>query len=237
MVTTTTDGIPPISGEDSVVISKQRVTDHGEVMTGAREVNAMLDLVKPETERIESRFLEPACGNGNFLAEIFERKLRVVESRYAKSQLEFERYAVLAASSLYGIDILEDNVTACRARLFGIFDWRYTNRFKKTAKNACRDAVLYILERNIVHGDALHLTTCGKNPRPIIFSEWSFPFNTSLIKRRDFTFEELLQGGETPQQSLFLQEQYSDLGQRAFIPKEITSWPLIHFHKVRKHDN
>lgn len=236
MVTTSIPDILATASEDSSVISKQRVTDHGEVLTGTREVNAMLDLVKQETERIDSRFLEPACGNGNFLAEILERKLRVVETRYGKSQLDYERNAVLAVTSIYGIDILEDNVVACRKRLFGIFDWRYSNRFKKTAKNACRDSVLYILERNIIHGDALTLTTGGKAPRPIIFSEWSAPFNNSLVKRRDFTFSDLLQGGETPQESLFLEEHYSDLGRRAFIPKELTSFPLIHFLKVREHD-
>ena len=133
MVTTPTPEILPTAREDSSVISKQRVSDHGEVFTGRREVVAMLDLVKQETERIESRFLEPACGNGNFLAEILERKLRVVESRYGKSQLDYERKAVVAVASIYGIDILEDNVAACRKRLFGIFDWRYSNRFKKTA--------------------------------------------------------------------------------------------------------
>src|ERR1035438_4185688 len=104
---------------DKQIVSKQRVADHGEVLTGKREVNAMLDLVKQETERIDSRFLEPACGNGNFLAVILERKLAVVEKRYGKSQLEFERYAVLAVSSLYGIDILVDNVSQCCERLFG----------------------------------------------------------------------------------------------------------------------
>ena len=92
------------------VISKQRVADHGEVLTGQREVNAMLDLVKNETENIESRFLEPACGTGNFLAEVLVRKLRVVAERYGKSRHDFEKNAVLAVSSLYGIDILEDNV-------------------------------------------------------------------------------------------------------------------------------
>ena len=107
---------------ESQVISKQRVTDHGEVYTAPREVNAMLDLVKSETERIDSRFLEPACGNGNFLAEILTRKLGIVEKRYAKSQIEYERYAVLAVSSIYGIDILQDNVQACRQRLCHIFD-------------------------------------------------------------------------------------------------------------------
>src|SRR5262245_26188957 len=111
-----TDGA---SRMDKQVISKQRVAKHGEVLTGRREVNAMLDLVKWEPDRIDSRFLEPACGTGNFLIEVLERKLRVVEARYAKSQLDYERQAVLAVSSIYGIDILEDNVRQCRQRLFG----------------------------------------------------------------------------------------------------------------------
>jgi len=235
MEPTSIDDSPAVAREESTVISKARVTDHGEVLTGAREVNAMLDLVKQETDRIESRFLEPACGNGNFLAEILERKLRIVESRYGKSQLDYERKAVVAVASIYGIDILEDNVVACRKRLFGIFDWRYSNRFKKTAKNACRDAVLYILERNIVHGDALSLKTVGKVPRPIIFSEWTAPFDNSLLKRRDYIFSDLIQG-EDSLPNLFFSDQYSDLGQRAFIPQELTSFPLIHFLKVRDHD-
>src|SRR3989339_787701 len=104
------------------VVSRERVADHGEVYTATREVNAMLDLVKSETERIESRFLEPACGTGNFLAEILERKLRVVGESYGKSQFDFERYGILAVSSIYGIDILLDNVQECRKRLFNIFD-------------------------------------------------------------------------------------------------------------------
>ena len=103
---------------DTQVRSKKRVTDHGEVFTNDREVNAMLDLVKHETERIDARFLEPACGNGNFLAEVLRRKLNVVEQRYSKSQIEWERYAVIAVSSIYGVDILEDNTQECRERLF-----------------------------------------------------------------------------------------------------------------------
>lgn len=230
------DDSPSVSREESTVISKERVTEFGEVLTGPREVNAMLDLVKQETERIESRFLEPACGNGNFLAEILERKLRAVESRYAKGQLDYERNAVLAVTSIYGIDILVDNIAECRNRLFAIFDRHYTTRFKSSAKDECRDAVRYILERNIIHGDALSLKTVGANPQPIIFSEWSSPFNNSLIKRRDYTFSELLQDGEGKQPNLFLREEYSDLGHPVFIPKELTSFPLIHFLKVREHD-
>ncbi len=148
------------------VRTKKRVSDHGEVLTGQREVNAMLDLVKQETERIDSRFLEPACGDGNFLSVILERKLAVVERRYGKSQLDFERNAVLAVSSIYGIDILPDNVRDCRRRLFEVFETNYTRLFKAAAKNECREAVRFILERNIVWGDALTLRTVDEKAEP-----------------------------------------------------------------------
>jgi hypothetical protein len=185
------------------VISKQRVADHGEVLTGKREVNAMLDLVKQETERIESRFLEPACGTGNFLTEILERKLRVVEGRYRKSQLEYERYAILAVSSIYGIDILEDNVQQCRYRLFSIFEWNYTRLFKNRSKNECREAVRFILDRNIICGNALTLKTVADKPEFIMFSEWTFPFHDSRIKRRDWTFSDLMPPENFPDADLF----------------------------------
>lgn len=168
-----------ISKPEKQVISKKRVVDHGEVLTNPREVNAMLDLVKQETERIDSRFLEPACGTGNFLTVILERKLDVVTTRYRKSQLEYERKAVLAISSIYGIDILLDNVIECRKRLFDIYDQKYSTLFSKRTKDDVRCAVKFILERNIIWGDALSLKTVGEKPLPILFSEWSFPFNNS----------------------------------------------------------
>jgi SAM-dependent methyltransferase len=211
---------------DKQVVSKQRVADHGEVLTGRREVNAMLDLVKSETERIDSRFLEPACGTGNFLAEILERKLRVLEARYGKSQLDYERYAILAASSVYGIDILEDNVLQCRQRLFGIFDLNYLRLFKNKSHDDCRESVRYILERNIIHGDALSLKTVGDNPKPIVFSEWS-PVNGSMLKRRDFTFHGLLAHEAIKAMPLF-----SDLGEDVFIPTPEKEYPPTHFLKV-----
>ena len=211
---------------DKQVVSKQRVADHGEVLTGRREVNAMLDLVKPETERIDSRFLEPACGTGNFLAEILERKLRVVDARYGKSQLEYERYAILAVSSVYGIDILEDNVRQCRQRLFGIFDLTYLRLFTGKSHDDCRESVRYILERNIIHGDALSLKTVGDNPKPIVFSEWS-PVNGSMLKRRDFTFHGLLEHAAIKAMPLF-----SDLGEDVFIPTPKREYPPTHFLKV-----
>jgi len=203
------------------VKSKQRVTDYGEVLTPQHIVNAMLDLVKQETERIDSRFLEPACGTGNFLVEVLNRKLRVVESRYAKSQVEYERYAILAVSSIYGIDILEDNAEECRQRLFAVFDEAYTRLFKDKAKAQCREAVRYILRKNIVHGDALTLKTVGENPQPIIFPEWSL-VSGNLLKRRDFAFHELIDHGSMRELPLF-----SDLGEEVFIPEPVKDYPPV----------
>lgn len=224
--------------EAALVRTKKRVADHGEVLTGKREVNAMLDLVKQETERIDSRFLEPACGDGNFLTVILERKLAVVEKRYGKSQLDFERYAVLAISSIYGIDILPDNVRECQRRLFEIFDASYTRLFKAGGKDTCREAVRFILERNIIWGDALTLKTVGEKPSYIVFSEWS-PVNGSMLKRRDFTFSELLRHEKAMQAPLFPglenEEQlplFSDLGEGVFIPTPEKDYPPVHFTEV-----
>ena len=212
------------------VVSKQRVADHGEVYTHPREVNAMLDLVKQETERIESRFLEPACGTGNFLVEILNRKLAVVASRYAKSQFEYERYAVLAVSSIYGIDILADNVAACQERLFGVFDTAYTALFKNETNTACRASVRFILNRNILHGDALTLQTVNaEGGEPITFSEWS-AVNGSMLKRRDFKFAHLIDRADSAALPLF-----SDLGDESYIPEPIADHPLIHFLEVAAH--
>lgn len=208
------------------VVSKERVAEHGEVYTASREVNAMLDLVRSETERIDSRFLEPACGNGNFLAEILIRKLGIVEKRYAKSQLEYERYAVLAVSSIYGIDILQDNVQACRERLSRIFEENYSRLFRDAAKADCLQTARFILERNIIWGDALTLMTVGENPQYIIFSEWS-AINGSLIKRRDFTFHGLLAHEHMKELPLF-----SDLGEDVFIPTPEREFPPTHFLEI-----
>lgn len=208
------------------VISKQRVSDHGEVLTAEREVNAMLDLVRHETERIDSRFLEPACGTGNFLAPVLERKLTIIKNRYGKSQLEFERYAVIAAGSIYGIDILEDNVQKCRERLFNIFDVMYSSLYKKKAKDSCRHSTRFIFERNILHGDALTLKTVSEKPEPIVFSEWVL-VQGSMIKRRDYTFAELLHD-HTKSPTLFSQVIVSDLGEPQFHPNPIREYGLCH---------
>jgi SAM-dependent methyltransferase len=191
------------------VKSKQRVTDHGEVFTAEREVNAMLDLVKQETERIDSRFLEPACGDGNFLAEILRRKLKVVNRKYKKSPIDYEKNAVLAATSIYGVDIMPDNVKACRERMFEIWNKEYTAVLKKEVNEDCREAVRFIFSRNIVCGNARTLMQVDAfswdTGVPIVFSEWAF-VTGSMLQRSDYTFDELLAGDE-PGRDLFAKEQ------------------------------
>lgn len=217
---------------DQQVKSKKRITDHGEVFTSQREVSAMLDLVKQETERIDSRFLEPACGTGNFLVEVLRRKLAVVERRYKKSQLEYERYTVIAISSIYGVDILGDNVAECRDRLFNVFDKQYTSLYKTNCKEECRKSIKYILQRNILRGDALTLKTVGNEDQPIVFSEWS-AVNGSMIKRRDFTLANLLEAESSKvPDSLFSDFYETD---PAFLPKAIKDFPLTHFLKLADH--
>src|SRR5205809_1847074 len=102
------------------VKSKARVAAHGEVFTPEWMVEAMLDLVKGETERIDSRFLEPACGSGNFLVQILRRKLASVELKYSRSDFEKRHYALLALMCIYGVDLLPDNIVECRANLLEI---------------------------------------------------------------------------------------------------------------------
>lgn len=211
--------------------SKQRVADHGEVFTPVHIVNDMLDLVKQETERIDSRFLEPACGTGNFLVEILSRKLAVVEQRYGKNQIEYERYAVIAVSSIYGVDLLQDNVKEARERLFDIFNDQYTKKYKNNCKEECRAGVRFILERNILRGDALTLLT--DNNEPIVFSEWS-ALNGSMIKRRDFTLDNLLKA-EAQKVPGGLFEDFYDTDP-AFLPKPIKDYPLTHFLKLAEND-
>lgn len=209
--------------EKKQVKSKKRVADHGEVFTNEREVDAMLDLVKPETERIDSRFLEPACGNGNFLAEVLRRKLKVVDQRYGNNQMDWERYAVIAISSIYGVDILEDNAKECRERLYSIFDDFYTAFFKDKCKEECRRSIRFLFDRNILWGDALDFTN-PSTKQPIVFSEWS-AVNGSMLKRRDYMFKFLVE--KSHQFSLF-----NDEGNPAAIDEPVKDFPLIHYLKL-----
>ena len=202
--------------EKPQIKSKERVQSRGEVFTAEREVKAMCDLVKQETERIDSRFLEPACGDGNFLAEILTRKLKVVRKKYGRSPLDYEKNAVLAATSIYGVDIMKDNVIACRARMFGIWDKEYKAVCKKECNDKTREAVKFIFSRNIVCGNALTLMCVDDNgfdtAEPIVFSEWAF-ITGSRIQRNDYTFAFLLaENDKNPVKRTKTQVQQSFLG-------------------------
>lgn len=211
--------------EKKQVKSKERVAKHGEVFTAEREVKAMCDLVKSETERIESRFLEPACGDGNFLSEILNRKLDVVFNRYGKSIAEYERYSILAVSSLYGVDIMEDNAKECRERLYKIWNERYIKLWKSQIDKRVQVAAKFIISRNILYGDAL--TMKRNDGKPIVFSEWSL-VTGDKIKRRDYQLYELLDGQEG-NMSLFWDY---DEETSAYIPPAIKDYPVVNYREV-----
>lgn len=229
------------------VKSKQRVADHGEVFTAEREVKAMCDLVADECRRIDSRFLEPACGDGNFLAEILTRKLSVVKSKYKKSAHDYERNAILALTSIYGVDILSDNAAACRERLFRIWDEEYTAVCKKEANDKARAAARYILEANIVCGNALSMMCVDEQQQDtdqfITFPEWTFPFNDARIKRRDFRLDVLLKENQDDENydgqfKLFSDDAMNidnwmiDPVTNELVPKPIREYPLVHYRRM-----
>jgi hypothetical protein len=213
-----------VNNSNKQIKSKERVSQHGEVYTSEREVNNMLDLVKNETERLDSRFLEPACGDGNFLINILERKMNILVSRYKKQQHEFEKYSIVVISSIYGIDILKDNIEEAKKRLYDSFFKVYTKTFKNSLNNELLKNIQYILDKNMIHGDALSLKKVDLD-EPVTFSEWSLVNNS--IKRRDFTFENLLQNSPLEGENLF-----SDLGDDVFIPTPSKEYPLVHYSKI-----
>src|SRR6185312_11654536 len=162
----------------SLIKSKQRVADHGEVFTPGWLVDAMLDLVKGETERIDSRFLEPACGSGNFLVQIVQRKLAAVELKYGKSDFERRHYALLALMCIYGIELLADNIAECRANLLEV----HAGYLGLAEADALWSAASYVLSQNLVHGDALKM--CTHDGAAITFAEWGY-LGKGKFQRRD----------------------------------------------------
>ena len=190
----------------SQIKSKERVAQRGEVFTAEREVNAMLDLVKNECLRPDSRFLEPACGDGNFLSAILRRKLAELRRKYKKSPRDYEKQAIVAIGSLYGVDIMNDNVYACRERLFSIWNEEYTDHCKAEASDEARQAAKFIISRNIINGNALTLmcvdTDGNDTTAPIVFSEWTLIGSTQM-QRSDYTMTDLLLYNDSSEGNLF----------------------------------
>ena len=199
----------------SQIKSRQRVAAHGEVFTAEREVKAMCDLVAEECSRIDSRFLEPACGDGNFLAEVLRRKLETCHNKYGTPLLrpDYERASVNAVMSIYGVELLPDNAESCRERLFSIWNEAY-----------------------ILCGNALNMKQ--ENGAPIIFAEWSF-IDGSLVKRRDFRLDKLIEVNEWAQKGqipLGVKGVGYDEKLREFIPlPEKDDYPPIDYRRLCEH--
>ncbi len=183
----------------SLIKSKKRVADHGEVFTPPWLVEAMLDLTG-ESDRIEARFLEPACGNGNFLTRILQRKLAVVELKSRKSSHNKKYLALIAVMSIYGIELLEDNIIECRKRLLCVF----ADYLKIEPSDVLYRAASRVLSLNLIPGDALKMRT--NDGRPIVFSEWEY-LSRGRFRRRDFRFD--------------LLSQTSGVGSEAIIPMKV----------------
>ncbi len=204
----------------SLVRSKQRVADHGEVFTPPWLVEAMLDLVKGESERIDSRFLEPACGSGNFLVRVLFRKLTTVQHKYGKSDFEKRNFALLGLMCIYGIELLPDNVAECRQNMLEIF----TDFLELKPDDPLTAAAEFVLSQNIVHGDAM--TMLNGDGAPITFAEWGY-LGKGKFQRRDFRFDTLTQ------MSAFGEEDtlFADMGKHeVFMPTK--SYPPMSFTEL-----
>jgi len=221
----------PSNENTKQIKSRQRVAEHGEVFTNPREVNAMLDLVRDESFNLYSRFLEPACGDGNFLIEILRRKLSLLQS--VKTQIEWEFQSLIVVGSCYGIELLEDNAEACRQRLYQfVMDTRPRQPQAATTPSSlegesgyCK-SLRFMLQKNIVCGDALTYRTADN--RPITFCEWTPIAGSMQFSRRDFQFDFLV--NQTHQYSLF-----DEQGEAQSFDEPVRSYPPLHYTQLYRY--
>ena len=205
------------------VKSASRVREHGEVLTARREVEAMLDLVKNESERIDSRFLEPACGDGNFLGAILDRKLKIVSSKYRSKKADFEVQMISALGSIYGIDLLEDNVELAQERMFEIACNCYKESLKVNPDEDFKKIIKFILKKNILQGDSLNEID------KIVFTQWSLIGYQVQIE--EYSFSQMNQEAEIMNTPLFSALQ-NEKGEDVFMPNPIKIYPLVNYRKL-----
>ncbi len=198
-----------------LVKSKQRVADHGEVFTPDWAVEAMLDLVREETDRIDSRFLEPACGSGNFLVQVLRRKLAAVELKFGKSDFEKRHYALLGLMCIYGIELLDDNIVECRENLMETF----AEYLRLDESDDLYEAAAYVLSQNLIHGDAVTMRTFLDEP--IVFAEWGY-LGKGKFQRRDFRLDVLTQSAAFSQAGTL----FAELGKHEIFIPTMTYPPL-----------
>lgn len=173
---------------DNQIKSKSRTQDFGEVFTNDKEINGMLDLVKDESERIDSKFLEPSCGHGNFLVKILERKLNSIKNTGVFDKSEYEQNIFIAISSIYGIDIQEDNIEQCRIRIYNLIENDYKSNFHELVDIEFLKSIKYVIHKNIFCGDTLNCVT--NNNENIIFSEWNI--ENYSVQRKDYSMLEMI---------------------------------------------
>lgn len=208
---------------DKQIKSSDRVKNHGEVLTARREVEAMLDLVKNESERIDSKFLEPACGDGNFLVAILERKLKTVTTRYKSKKIDFEVNLLSALSSIYGIDLLEDNVEIAINRMFEIAFTCYKDALKVKPDEEFQQVMKFILTKNILQGDSLN------GIDKITFTQWTLI--GYQFKREEYSFSQINQEAEILNTPLFASLS-NEKGEDVFIPQPIKEYPLTYYKNI-----
>lgn len=230
------------------VKSKERVAERGEVFTAEREVKAMCDLVATQCDNVDATFLEPACGDGNFLAEILERKLARVKKDAKTDHTAWEWLSVRAVASLYGVDIMQDNAEECRQRLFDIWNKAYKAACKKDCNEETRDSVRYILSKNIICGNALTMMCVDENQQDtdeyITFAEFKTCGRMYMLKRRDYRLDVLLKANEMPrkQRQLTLDSGVDDIDNYLetnpvtgeYMPKPLREYPPLHYRRLKE---
>ena len=206
-----------------------RIAEYGEVFTNEKEVKDMLSLVQNETQRIDSKFLDPACGDGNFLEEVILQKLMLLKQINKKEQLNYEKNLFLIVANTYGIELLKDNVIKCRKRIYKIVSEIYLKQFKNNFNSQFIASLNFVISKNIVHGDSL----TNRNPSNgeyLKFSEWVFT-TRSLVKRREFLYKELIENSIINDSPLFASNQ-----NQVFIPEPYKDFKVIHFYELANHD-
>jgi hypothetical protein len=186
--------------DERLIKSARRVKEHGEVFTPQHIVKLMLDQeeLKPDLNSLTATFLEPAAGEGAFLTEILRRKLRLAR-KLGNNFTEYEENALLALSSLYGIELLEDNVELLAMNMLSVFYQDYLQVVNQAGgrENAhVLESAKIIISANMAQGDALTQTT--KDGSPIVFSEWQLlspKRGIRKVQRTEYTLVAIMSGG------------------------------------------
>ena len=204
-----------------IIKSKRRVQKHGEVFTPRWMINKMLNTpgIKEACESLDKTFLEPAAGEGAFLVEILKRKLSLVKEQYSSTLIQYENYSLFVLSTIYGIELLEDNAQLCVLNLFDTYMKSYTEiltKFEGNINIKVTTSAKTIITKNIVQGNFLtRLTPSGSKIR---FVEWKAQTQLSSkkkiikVSRTDYTLDEIFEKiDKLPGESISSQDVYKQL--------------------------